>query len=140
MPSAPPVNPRIRATAAPCRAEDQPEVVSGSGERYAGGRWNARGPAAHRYCYLAPVAWAPVSSGSLSEGSLPRSTPGRRPARLSKTARIGLGLLLTLIGLFLLGVLFPTSPAAIAEALPVATAGILTLWVGGILLGQGSRT
>ena len=81
-----------------------------------------------------------MSLGSHAEGARPGSAPGRRPSRLSKTARIGLGLLLTLVGLFLLVVLFPTSPEAIAAALPAATAGILTLWVGGILLGQGSRT
>jgi hypothetical protein len=66
------------------------------------------------------------------------STP-RRP-RLSKPAKIGLGLLLTFAGLFLLLLLFPTSPGALARTLPVAAAGIVALWVGGILMGIGSRS
>ena len=70
----------------------------------------------------------------------PASAPRLRAPRLSKAARIGLGLFLTLVGLFLLVVLFPTSPAAFATVVPVAAAGILVLWVGGIFLGQGSRS
>jgi len=63
----------------------------------------------------------------------------KRP-RLSKPARIGLGLLLTLLGLFLLVLLFPTAPGALTRTLPVAAAGIVALWVGGILMGIGSRS
>ncbi len=65
---------------------------------------------------------------------------GRRRPRLSRTAKIGLGLLLTLLGLFLVAVLFPSSPAALEVALPVGAVGILALWVGGILMGIGSRS
>lgn len=79
------------------------------------------------------------SEGGPVVASSRTGTERRRP-RLSRTARIGLGLLLTLLGLFLLVVLFPTSPSAIATVLPVAAAGVLVLWVGGILLGQGSRS
>jgi len=65
--------------------------------------------------------------------------PGRRP-RLSKPAKIGLGLLLTFVGLFLLVLLFPTDPSSFRTVLPVAAAGIVALWVGGILMGIGSRS
>jgi hypothetical protein len=65
--------------------------------------------------------------------------PRRRPT-LSKTAKIGLGLLLTLVGLFLLVLLFPTNPGAFSTVLPVAAVGIVALWVGGILMGIGSRS
>lgn len=64
----------------------------------------------------------------------------RRRPRLSKSARIGLGLLLTFVGLFLLVILFPTDPASFRTVLPVAAAGIIALWVGGILMGIGSRS
>lgn len=77
------------------------------------------------------------SSGAASVG--PPNTPSRRP-RLSKSARIGLGLLLTLVGLFLLTLLFPTAPGPLDRALPVAAAGIALLWLGGILMGIGSRS
>lgn len=75
-----------------------------------------------------------MSVTSTAEGG-----PGRRP-RLSKTAKIGLGLLLTFVGLFLLVLLFPTDPASFATVLPVAAVGIVALWVGGILMGIGSRS
>jgi len=67
-------------------------------------------------------------------------TRRRRGVTLSKPAKIGLGLLLTLVGLFLLVLLFPTSPGSFATVLPVAAAGIVALWVGGILMGIGSRS
>jgi len=63
----------------------------------------------------------------------------RRPA-LSKPAKIGLGLLFTLVGLFLLVLLFPTNPGSFTTVLPVAAVGIVALWVGGILMGIGSRS
>jgi len=65
--------------------------------------------------------------------------PRRRPT-LSRTARIGLGLLLTLLGLFLLAILFPTDPGSLRTVVPVAAAGMVALWVGGILMGIGSRS
>ena len=64
----------------------------------------------------------------------------RRTPRLSKSAKIGLGLLLTFVGLFLLVLLFPTNPGSFGTLLPVAAAGIVALWVGGILMGIGSRS
>jgi hypothetical protein len=66
-------------------------------------------------------------------------SPARR-AGLSKNQKIGIGLLLTFIGLALIAILFPTSPAQLGVALPVAAVGILALWVGGILMGIGSRS
>jgi len=69
----------------------------------------------------------------------PPSRRSRRPP-LSKSAKIGLGLFLTLVGLFLLVVLFPTDPGRFSTVLPVAAAGIVALWVGGILMGVGSRS
>jgi hypothetical protein len=68
----------------------------------------------------------------------PRTRRRRRP--LTRTERLGLGLLLTLLGLFLLADLLPVSPGALGRALPVAAGGILALWIGGILLGIGSRS
>jgi len=70
------------------------------------------------------------------------TTPARprRGPRLSKPAKIGLGLLLTLVGLFLLVLLFPTDPGSFARVLPVAAVGLVALWVGGILMGIGSRS
>ena len=73
--------------------------------------------------------------------SVPTPTePARRRRTLSRTGRIGLGLLLTLVGLFLLVILFPTDPGSFRTVLPVAAAGMVALWVGGILMGIGSRS
>lgn len=69
--------------------------------------------------------------------------PEPRSARrtgLSKNQKIGIGLVLTFLGLALIAILFPTSPAQLGVALPVAAVGILALWVGGILMGIGSRS
>jgi hypothetical protein len=77
-----------------------------------------------------------ATPGSAGEGTPSRT---RRP-RVSKSAKIGLGLLLTLVGLFLLTLLFPSAPGPLDRALPVAAAGIVVLWVGGILMGIGSRS
>ena len=71
--------------------------------------------------------------------SAPTPRPRRRPT-LSKPAKIGLGLLLTFVGLFLLVLLFPTNPSTFSTVLPVAAAGMVALWVGGILMGIGSRS
>ena len=70
-------------------------------------------------------------------------TPTRRPpptGRLTKSQKIGLGLLSTLLGIFLLSILLPTAPGKLAYALPAAGLGIVALWVGGILMGIGSRS
>lgn len=70
-------------------------------------------------------------------GEVAPTVPG--PRRFGRSQRLAVGLLLTLIGLFLLADLFPTSPGALARLLPVGAAGILAVWLGGILLGTGSR-
>ena len=48
------------------------------------------------------------------------------------------GLLLSFLGLFLVTLLLPVGTGALDHALPVVGAGLLCLWVGGILLGRGS--
>jgi hypothetical protein len=70
----------------------------------------------------------------------PPGRPARPRRRLSKPAKIGIGLFLTVLGLFLLSILLPTAPGKFGYVLPVAAAGILTLWIGGILMGIGSRS
>lgn len=71
----------------------------------------------------------------------PSAGAPRRPRRtLSKKGRIGLGLLLTLVGLFLLADTLPVAPGPLARVLPLLAAGILGLWIGGILMGIGSRS
>jgi hypothetical protein len=67
------------------------------------------------------------------------SAPSRRRP-LSKNQKIGLGLLLTFIGLFLLSILLPTAPGNFSTILPVAGLGMLLLWLGGIWMGVGSRS
>jgi hypothetical protein len=70
------------------------------------------------------------------ESASPRRRTSRR--RLSKNARIGIGLLLTFLGLVFLVSLLPTSPSGLLTALPLAAAGILAIWLGGILLGRAN--
>lgn len=76
----------------------------------------------------------------MESGTAVRETSSPRGGRLTKPQKIGLGLLFTITGLFLLSILFPTAPEKLGYALPVAGAGILALWVGGILMGIGSRS
>jgi hypothetical protein len=68
------------------------------------------------------------------------SPPTRRRRPLSKATKIGIGLLLTFGGLFLLSVLLPTAPGRFGYVLPVAAVGMLLLWMGGIWMGVGSRS
>jgi hypothetical protein len=70
----------------------------------------------------------------------PGPAPRRRRRPLSKRAKVGLGLLLTLVGLFLAAVALPTAPGPLARVLPVVAVGLVALWVGGILMGIGSRS
>jgi hypothetical protein len=70
----------------------------------------------------------------------PSSTPPSRRRPLSKNQKIGLGLLLTFVGLFLLSILLPTAPGRFSTLLPVAGLGMLLLWLGGIWMGVGSRS
>lgn len=72
----------------------------------------------------------------------PASSPSAARPRhgLSKSQKIGGGLLLTIVGLFLLSALLPTAPEKLGFALVAVGAGILAVWVGGILMGIGSRS
>lgn len=70
----------------------------------------------------------------------PTPVPVRRAGRLTKAQKIGWGLLLTVAGIILLSLLIPTAPGKLGFALPVAGLGIMVLWVGGILMGIGSRS
>jgi hypothetical protein len=58
----------------------------------------------------------------------------------SRQRALGLGLLLTLVGLVLVAVLLPTAPGNLVEILPLAAVGLVLLWCGGILLGRGRRS
>lgn len=55
---------------------------------------------------------------------------------LARSQRVGIGLLLTFIGLLLLAILLPTDPTQFGRILPVAAAGIVLLWLGGVLMGR----
>jgi hypothetical protein len=70
----------------------------------------------------------------------PPRPPRARRAPLRKNQKIGLGLRLTFVGLFLLSILLPTAPGNFSTILPVAAAGMLLLWLGGIWMGVGSRS
>jgi len=66
--------------------------------------------------------------------------PVRRPRRrLPTKAKIGLGLVLTLLGLFVLGATVPTAPGTLERAIAITGLGAVALWLGGILLGSGGR-
>lgn len=66
----------------------------------------------------------------------PSEGPLRSRRRLTKSQRVGLGLVLTFVGLFLLVILLPTDPSQFVRVLPIAGVGLLFLWLGGILLGR----
>lgn len=78
-------------------------------------------------------------SATRPEGPASPTERSRKTPRLSKAACLGLGLILTLAGLFLLALLFPVAPGDLARLLPVGAAGIVALWLGGILLGTARR-
>ncbi len=71
------------------------------------------------------------------EAAAPRA-PARRG--LTRIQKIGLGLLSTLVGLALLSSLLPSAPERLGYVLPAAAVGLLLLWIGGILMGIGSRS
>jgi len=74
-----------------------------------------------------------MADGAVSPLAAPRP-------RLSKKAKIGLGLLLTLLGLFLMADALPAAPGPLGRLLPIVGAGVVALWIGGILMGIGSRS
>jgi hypothetical protein len=67
----------------------------------------------------------------------PRPTPS--PAERRRQGIVVVGLLLTFLGLFLASRLLPTDPGALTALLPAAAAGLVALWLGGILLGNSVR-
>jgi hypothetical protein len=62
----------------------------------------------------------------------------RTPAEQRRQAEVVLGLLLTIVGLFLASTLLPVGPAALAAALPKVGIALVTVWIGGVLLGGGA--
>ncbi len=72
--------------------------------------------------------------------SAPAAPTPVRGRGASKSLKIGVGLLLTFVGIALLSLLLPTDPGGLVHLLPVVGGGILLLWVGGILMGIGSRS
>ena len=73
------------------------------------------------------------STSSLASIASPRAARSRQRV-------LGLGLLLTLVGLVLVAVLLPTAPGRLTTVLPIAALGLVLLWTGGILLGRGGRS
>jgi hypothetical protein len=72
-----------------------------------------------------------------SPASRPPETPEVEVRRVRRQRKVVAGLLLTLAGLFLIIGTLPIAVGALVRVLPVAGAGILALWVGGILMGNG---
>lgn len=72
--------------------------------------------------------------------SAPSPVPGSTLPRSSRARLLALGLLFSLVGLVLVAVLLPTAPGSLSTVLPIAAAGLVLLWVGGILLGRGGRS
>lgn len=65
------------------------------------------------------------------------TTPGSVEYSRRRQRWVMLGLLLTIIGLILVALLFPSDPQAVTSDLPYIAAGLVALWVGGILMGLG---
>ena len=58
-------------------------------------------------------------------------------ARQRRSQRLAVfGLLLSILGAFLVEAILPVASGALLHNLPYAAAGLLSLWVGGILLGS----
>ncbi len=74
------------------------------------------------------------------EAAGPPANPPRPRRRLSKNAKIGLGLLLTLVGLAFLSLGLPVNPYESGHLFAEVAVGVFALWVGGILMGVGSRS
>jgi hypothetical protein len=71
--------------------------------------------------------------------SAPSEAPARRSRGLSARAKVGLGVLLTLVGLFVLGGTVPTAPGTLERDVAVTGLAALGLWLGGVLLGSARR-
>jgi hypothetical protein len=64
----------------------------------------------------------------------------REQNRLRRQLTIVIGVVFTFVGLFLIAALLPVGAPGLARAVPLAGAGVLAVWVGGILLGRGTRS
>lgn len=69
----------------------------------------------------------------------PPAGSGTRRRRLSPAAKVLLGVLLTLVGLFVLGGTVPTAPSTLERAVALTGLGAFVLWLGGVFLGSGGR-
>jgi len=76
-------------------------------------------------------------SAAASAPPVPAAPPG--PRRRSPRAKLGIGLLLTLVGLFVLGGTLPTQSGTLERAVAVTGLGVVALWLGGLFLGLGGR-
>lgn len=66
----------------------------------------------------------------------PQAAPARPRRRLSRGGAVALGLLLTLVGLFVLGGTVPTDASTLERAVAITGTGAVALWVGGVFLGS----
>ena len=79
-------------------------------------------------------------SPEMAETTSPSAGPPRAPRRrLGPKGRIALGLVLTFVGLFVLGGALPTAPGSLERIAALAGIGILAVWLGGVFLGRSSR-
>jgi hypothetical protein len=65
-------------------------------------------------------------------------TPEEDRRRIRRQRRVLGGLFLTLAGLFFSAGLLPSTPGALAGTLPILGLALVTVWVGGILLGSSA--
>ncbi|MGI0131796.1 MAG: hypothetical protein ACREDK_01675 [Thermoplasmata archaeon] len=61
----------------------------------------------------------------------------RERLRVARQRKVVAGLLLTFGGLFLLVGVLPVATDPLLRDLPLVGAGVLALWIGGILMGNG---
>lgn len=69
------------------------------------------------------------------------SSPGGSEADRRRARRQGgvvAGLFLTFVGAFLVSLEFPVGPSALEHTVPEIGAGLVALWLGGILMGRFS--
>ena len=76
----------------------------------------------------------------MTEAAPPGPSPRARGRfRLSRRAMLAMGVLLTLLGLFVIGGTVPTAAGTLERSLGITGIAAFALWVGGILLGAGGR-
>ena len=57
--------------------------------------------------------------------------------RRRRQGTVFLGLLLTFVAIFLLAILLPTDAGLLVRETPIVAAGLVALWLGGVLMGSG---